>query len=668
MKKFGFLVLIPLILLGCKSSNSTTASKPQTDESPILLSVGGQDVRVNEFKYIYNKNNSRSNDAYSDSSITEYLDLYVKFRLKVLEAEDQKLDTASAFIKELGGYKKQLAKPYLTEKSVTERLTKEAYDRLTQEVRTAHILIKVPEEADPIDTLKAYNKLVDIRKQIVSDGADFGDMAVQHSEDQSAQMSSAPVGYRGDLGYFTALSLVYEYENAMFNTPIGEISPIFRTQFGYHILKVIDRRKSEGEITVSHIMVRAADGLASEDSLEAKRKIDEIYTKASAGEDWNQLAKLFSDDKRSASQGGKIRPFRLGGQLGMPSLENAAFALQNPGDISKPVKTPYGWHVVKLIEKSTLAPYDEMKDELEKKISKKPRAQLNKQTLIKRLKEENNFTEFSAVKTKAFTEIDSSIIKGTWAYDKTLSFLGENIFSVGGDNFTIENFYSFAQKNQRPKKNLSPAYATQLLYDKFVDESIMTNEEAHLEEKYYDYKMLVKEYRDGILLFQLMDENVWSKAVKDTTGLKAFYEERKADYQWDKRAKATIYSIDTQENLNKLIPEVNAKKSNEELMEMFNNESALTLKIDNGTYEKGRSDVIDAIDWTKPSSQLEQDGRYYYVVIDEILPESPKTLKDARGLIISDYQNHLEKIWIEELRGKYSVSINDDVVQSLIKE
>ncbi len=657
------LILITIFAFGCKSS-SNTASAPKKEEK-IILEIGKERVSSSEFDYIYNKNNNKTESAYSENSIREYLDLFIKFKLKVLEAENQHLDTATSFIQELNGYKKQLAKPYLSEKGYIEKLTKEAYERYKQEVSTSHILIKVAAEADPSDTSAAYNKIADIRKQI-AEGADFGEMALTHSEDPSAKMENSPVGYKGNLGYFTALSLVYEYENAMYNTPVGQVSPIFRTQFGYHILKVNDKRNSRGEALASHIMIRAADGMEESDSLEAKRKIDEIHEKLTAGSDWNEMCSNFSDDNRTKQQGGKMRPFRLDGQMGMPAFEHAAFNLK-PEQFSKPVKTPYGWHIVKLHEIKMLDPYEEMKDALQKKVSKKPRAQQSQKALIARLKKENNFKEFPQAKEQALSKADSSLTEGKWEYDAADQSLSTTLFSVKENNYSIREFYEYLKVYGRKKPGLSPKYAMELHYKKFVDKTVVEYEENHLESKYYDYKMLVKEYRDGILLFQLMDENVWSKAVKDTAGLRAFYEAHKSDYQWKKRAEANVYNAASKEQIELLKKDLKAGKTHDELLKTYNEKSALALKIDEGTFETGKNDVVDKIDWTKGSGEVEKDNRFYYVVIKKVIPAGQKELKEARGLIISDYQNHLEEEWLKELKTKYPAKVNDEVVKGLIR-
>ena len=355
MKKTLVACISVISIYGCQ-----TAKQPQTQSnlaqpaaSPSMMTLGTSQVKTNEFKYVYAKNNANTPEAFSEKSLRDYLDLYTNFRLKILAAEAEGKDTLSEFKSELEGYRKQLAQPYLTEKGVTEQLIKEAYERMKEEVSASHILIMVNPEAEPKDTLEAYLKLVEYRKRALA-GESFDSLASKYSQDPSAKQNF------GKLGYFTAMQMVYQFEEAAFKTPVGNISMPVRTRFGYHILKVTGRRPSRGEVKVAHIMIRAAEGITKEDSLAAKQKADEIYSKLKSGEKWEDLCTQFSDDQNSKSKGGEMQAF-ASNQLGVPTFEDAAFGLEKPGDFSKPIKTAYGWHIIKLIEKQPLKPFAENK-------------------------------------------------------------------------------------------------------------------------------------------------------------------------------------------------------------------------------------------------------------------------------------------------------------------
>ncbi|HVD97391.1 MAG TPA: peptidylprolyl isomerase [Cytophagaceae bacterium] len=558
MKHINFLLIASALLwAGCKSSQQTSVSKSSStsktstaSNQPVLAKFGDNNIYTPEFEYVYKKNNANTPDAYTSQSLKEYLDLYTNFRLKVKEAEVMGLDTTAAFKKELEGYRKQLAQPYLTEKGVTDQLCREAYERMKEEVNASHILIEVGPDADPKDTLIAYNKIVEIRQKAVA-GEDFGKLAVQYSQDPSAKNN------KGNLGYFTALQMVYPFEDAAYKTKVGEISNPVRTRFGYHILKVNNRRPSQGQVHVAHIMVRATSGLPVADSLAAKQKIDEIYKKLKSGEKWEAMVSQFSDDVNSKTHAGELPWFSTGRMI--PSFEEASFKLVNPGDISEPVQTPYGWHIIKLLEKKKLETYEELEPTIKSKVAKDSRSELNKTVLLQRLKKEDNFVEYPKAVDAAISMADSTLIQGSFS-KTTDEKTNQTLFTIKNEKYTTADFFAYVKTTQKPRKNISPAQYMRNLYKDYSNSKLLSYEENHLEEKYLDYKMLVREYRDGILLFQLMDDKVWSKAIEDTAGLKKFFKENNNNYTWSTRAQATIYNVADQQTLDKLKQELGKDK------------------------------------------------------------------------------------------------------------
>ena len=537
---------VATLLAGCQTSkpaaSTATAALPT---GPAVETLGTYPVPANEFAYVYRKNNSSAPDYGTRQSVTDYLDLYTNFRLKVLEAEQRGLDTTQAFKRELDGYRQQLAQPYLTEKSVTDQLVREAYDRMSQEVNASHILIRVAPDATPQDTLVAYQKIEKIRQQALS-GTDFGQLARTQSEDPSAKENG------GKLGYFTAMQMVYPFETAAYKTPVGQVSQPIRTRFGYHVIKVNDKRTAQGEIKVAHLMIRANANAPKADSLTAKKKIDELYSRLKKGENWDKLVAQFSEDAGSAANGGELPPFGTGRMI--PSFEEVAFKLQKPGDISAPVQTPYGWHVIKLIEKQPLAKFADMESGLKSKVAKDSRSELNKAAFLKRIRQEDQFSEVAAAKTYVFSKADTALVAGRYKYTTAAAVAkapkgsandNSTLFSIKGKPYLVKDFLAYAQQNQRPRTGAQPAFAMQQLYDQYVEQSLTDFEKNSLDTKYEDYRMLVKEYRDGILLFQLMDEKVWSKAIEDTVGLKKYFAENQAKYQWDQRVQGTVISAAT---------------------------------------------------------------------------------------------------------------------------
>ena len=536
---------VAALLAGCQASKPATTAPMATSTGPAVEMLGTYPVPANEFAYVYRKNNSSAPDYGTRQSVTDYLDLYTNFRLKVLEAEQRGLDTTQAFKRELDGYRQQLAQPYLTEKSVTDQLVREAYDRMGQEVNASHILIRMAPDAAPADTLAAYNKVVALRQRATS-GEDFAKLARENSEDPSAKENG------GKLGYFTAMQMVYPFESAAFKTPVGQLSPPIRTRFGYHLIKVNDKRTAQGEVKVAHLMVRANPSAAKADSLTAKKKIDELYSRLQKGESWDKLVAQFSEDQGSAANGGELPPFGTGRMI--PSFEEAAFKLQKPGDLSAPVQTPYGWHVIKLIEKQPLAKFADLEAGLKSKVSKDSRSELNKAAFLKRVRREDQFVENAAAKAYTFSKADTALVTGRFKYAapaatakaaKNAATDNSALFTIKGKAYPVKDFLAYVQQNQRARAGAQPAFLLQQLYDQYVDQSLTEFEKNSLDTKYEDYRMLVKEYRDGILLFQLMDEKVWSKAIEDTVGLKKYFAGNQAKYQWDQRVQGTVVSAAT---------------------------------------------------------------------------------------------------------------------------
>lgn len=552
MKKIVIACLSIIALNGCKSTKQPSSAKLAPETSPTLITLGSTQVKANEFRYVYNKNNGSATDAYTEKSLRDYLDLYTNFRLKILEAEAGGRDTLKDFKTELEGYRKQLATPYLTEKGVTEQLVKEAYERMKEEVNASHILLNVNPDAEPKDTLIAYNKLIEYRKRALA-GESFDSLAKKYSEDPSAKQNN------GKLGYFTAMQMVYPFEDAAFKTTTGSISMPVRTRFGYHILKVNGRRPSRGEVKVGHIMIRAGEGISKEDSLAAKQKSDEIYNKLKAGEKWNILCDQFSDDFNTKANGGELQTF-ASNQLGVPAFEDASFALAKPGDISKPVKSPYGYHIIKLLEKQPLKPFSEMESGLKTKVQRDSRSDLNKTIFLQKRKSEYKYTENMTTLNQVYAAADTNVANGTFNYKAENPLLKQSVFTIDGKPCTVKSFYDYIKENQKPKKGMTPSAAMRNQLKAFADKSVMDYEESQLSRKYEDYRMLYKEYRDGILLFSLMDEKVWTKAVNDTAGLKNFYEQNKANYQWKKRNDAIVLNAADESTLKKAV--ANIKSSN----------------------------------------------------------------------------------------------------------
>ncbi|MBL7929220.1 MAG: peptidylprolyl isomerase [Bacteroidia bacterium] len=693
LKKVIFIFIAVLIL----TDLSVTA---QSANDPVLMTIGGSPVSKSEFERVYRKNNNRE-DLSDPAAVQEYMQLFINYKLKVKEAETLRLDTGSAFVSELNGYKKQLAQPYLTDKDVSEELIKEAYERMKKEVRASHVLIKVAADALPKDTLEAWSRIMIIRDHLTGKAitaqrlaeyeaiakkafkgdtsllsrvealkqairikgsnaeTSFTSIAKSISEDPSAADNG------GDLGYFTALMMVYPFETAAYNTKPGEISQPVRTKFGYHLIRVSDVRPASGEIHTAHIMVKLAPN--SHDSVvnQAKQKIDEIYSKLKAGEKFEDLAQQYSDDRGSAKSGGVLPWFGTGRMVA--EFEKAAFALANDGDVSQPIKTSYGWHIIKRLEKRPLASFDEKKAELKNQIQRDSRSEMSKSSMIARIKKENAFKEFTKNKDEIINALDTNLVNGEWNA-ASVSRLNKPLFSLGGKIYTQTDFANYIVSRQTKRSNTNAQAIGYSMYDNYVNESCIEFEESQLENKYSDFRNLMREYRDGILLFDLTDKMVWSKAVKDSAGLADFYENNKQNYMWGKRCKAIVYICSSKDIAGRVKKMLKKGESADKIAAEINDKSQLNVSIKEGTFSKGENEWVDQVTWVKGiAPEIVKGSQVVIVDIKSVLEPMPKSLDEAKGLVTSDYQNNLEQQWLIELRSKYEVKINDEVLKTIGK-
>jgi peptidyl-prolyl cis-trans isomerase SurA len=643
-----------------KAPQVVTVAAPVV-EDPIMLIVGGDAVTRAEFESIYRKNNSKDT-ASSRKALEEYLQLFINFKLKVKAAKVAGKDTAKAFQTELKGYRRQLAQPYLTDKNVNDKLIQEAYDRSKKDIKASHILISLPSEPLPKDTLAAYTKAMKIRERLIK-GEDFALLSRQNSEDPSAKQND------GDLGYFTSMMMVYPFESAAYLTPIGEISAPVRTKFGYHILKVTNVRDAQGQVHVAHIMVKNPENAKDSIIAENKKKIDEINSKIKKGDDFGQLASQFSDDRSSGKNGGQLPWFGTGKMV--PEFEKVAFELKNDNEVSEPFRTPYGWHIVKRLERKGVQSFDEVKAELKSKISKDSRSQLSSDAVIARVKKENGFTEDFKALDEFILKVDTSFLSGRWKSDGVKTML-KPLFVLGKEASTQYDFAEFLVQNQsRQTKDNNLEALVRKSYDYFKNEKVKAYEDVRLEQKYPEFRMLMQEYRDGIMLFEITDENVWSKALKDTIGLEEFHKQNLANYMWGNRVEAVVYKskdVKIAKATRKLVAK-RAKKgtSIDAIRAEVNESSQLNLQTEKGSFSKGDNETVDGVNWVLGISddKVNADGSVTFVEITKILEPNPKTLQEARGLITADYQTYLEQKWIKELQSKYPVEVKRDIFESI---
>lgn len=636
----------------------TTTVCAQSDDA-ILMTVGGQEVTVGEFKYIYEKNNGDGAN-YSRMSINEYLDLYTKFKLKVAEAKSMGLDTVSVLNKELEGYRKQLADSYIMDKEVVKTLVKELYERKKTDVRLSHILMSVSKRANATEIENKRKSLEEILNKIRS-GEDFVTLARKYSEDKNTAKNG------GDFGWLTAKlpSGFYDFENALYDLDKGEVSDIIRTPLGWHIIKKTDTRKARGQIKVAHILKRTSTA----NPTLAKKEIDKIFAELANGADFAELAKNNSDDDKTAKRGGELAPFGIKVYEG--SFEEAAFELKEDGDHTQPIKTKIGYHIIKRLEKIDLDPYPQFEARNTASIKKDSRYEAQKEKVIEDIKinakyklNQNVLDDFAAQQTE-------ELYTYKW---KPTDIKDEVLFSFGGKkDYMISDFMTYLKSNTRKrlrfnKKDPIVESVNSLLND-YVKESTLKYEQSNLEDRHPEYKSLMREYEEGILLFEASKQEVWDKASKDTLGLYTFYEENKSNYMWLPRADVATYSVKADAKKSQDVYKCAKKKNDKKLLDKFNKkETILTSEINKiERASKGQ----EGMEWKEGSrseySYDEKSGVGSFKKILKIYKPTIKTLEEARGYVIADYQDKLEKEWVKNLKDKYQVSLNKEIIDQMIK-
>ncbi len=628
-------------------------------ESPVLMTIGNEQVSLEEFERIYRKNNNEA--SLNRQNPEEYLELFVNFKVKVKEAEALGMDTTTKFINELEGYRKQLAKPYLVDEEAKEAMMKEAYEWSKYDILASHILIRLPANPSPEDTLAAYDKIMEIRSRIQR-GEAFDVVARATSEDASVHQNG------GNLNYFTVFSMVYPFEKVAFNTKVGLLSMPFQTSYGYHILKLVDKRPARGSIKVAHIFIRTPSGISEDQKKEAYGKVQMVYDSLQIGADFGALAMHHSDDRSSAISGGEIPWFGTGRMI--PDFEDACFDLEKKGDYSKPFKSFYGWHIVKLIDKKEIGSYEEMKPELQQKIDRGDRSTARSADFISKLKTEYHFSENREALQAIYQAADSTLRLGTWKAG-SLKNLNSILIKIGEQEVLTGRFASYVEEKQYHGKARDPRVWVNQLYNSFSDELVIAYEEERLSEKYPEFKYIYQEYHDGILLFDIMDQKVWSMAITDTAGLETFYKEHRKSYMWEERTEAFIVTCSKETDLagvRSAYKKIAKGKLDQEALnaKYCSSESVDCITLTHLLVEKGENALIDAQKGVSgPGPVLEDVGSSTFVIVKGQRSPEPKKLDEARGQITSDYQEFLESEWLKSLKEKYPVSINQDLLKQI---
>jgi len=636
-----------------------------------LLVIENQKVPVSEFLDIYTKNNK--NVDYSKASIDEYLDLFINYKLKLMEIQRLRLDTQKNFINEFQKYRDQLAQSYLIDKNTVDKLINEAYNRIQNDVRVSHILVKLSPYANPKDTLKAYNKALEIRKKLLN-GADFAKLAIEMSDDNSARDQNTAdgrliPGNGGDLGYFNVFNMLYDFETAAYNLNVGDISLPVRTPVGYHIIKLTEKHPAIYRFKIAHILLMYPPNATTQDKESIKAKADSIYKEILSGADFAELANLHSEDKGSANKGGELpwlTPFRL-----VPSFVQPIYN-HKPGDYIPPVETFYGWHIIKLIDKQSPPDFASVKQELLTKLYKDSRYLLAQKKIADSLKQIYKIQYDKKLLVNIAKSINKdSLVKRSFK-ESQIPNLDHILVKIDDHSIYIKDFATYIKKNQSLFTNTDDIQIfVNKMFDNFLNDKILEIEKENLEKKNPKFATQINDYKEGILIFNLMDQNVWSKAMQDTAGLKAYYETIKNKYLTDEKAKIGIFKTNDAKIAQKVQKTLqkNIQKSqlNPNLILSKINKKNNVVSYDSMIIETKKLADIGLEKTVNTILSKENNNSYEIYWLQSIIAPQPKSLDEVRGLVISEYQTYLEKQWINELRSRYHWQVNDEVLKSLYK-
>jgi len=629
------------------------SASAQTSD-PVLMRVGNDNVTLSEFEMIYKKN-LQKDQKITQESLDEYIKLFTNFKLKVQAAKDAGIDTGRAFVTEYSGYRRQLAQPYLKDKAAEEKLARIYAERAAKDLRVSHILIKSKNECDTAAAAKKARELTAKLKK----GLKWEDAVAQYSEDEFSKSAG------GDLGWFTAGMWAYAFENVAYGLKNNEVSEPVKTSYGYHIIRKTGERAARGEVKVAHIFVAApekdVDAVAK-----AKAKITEAYDKLAAGGTWTDVLMAYSEDRNSMGTGGELPAFGIGQMV--PSFEDAAYGLKTVGEYSAPVQTKFGWHILRLSEKKTAPTYEQDPDTYLKKVQKS--AQLTRilnDNFTARIKPEVSFSE----NQKFWSDLLAAIGTGNVRVSRLDSIADAALFSIEGTQVMYKDFESYFKPRVPRNGEINYCSLREKYYMPYVQQKVGEAYESKLEGKFPEYRALMKEFKEGMMQFELMKQNVWDKSVEDTAGLRAYFNQHRSEYMWGPRNEAILFTSADSSALAALHPSLDklaaGKTTADKLLKKINKkETVITTSVvlEEKTDNEGLIATHIAAGQVSPLFRSKENLNVL-VLTSERQPE-PKDLKDVKGAVISKYQEYLENEWINTLKARYPVSVDNKVLYKLI--
>jgi peptidyl-prolyl cis-trans isomerase SurA len=618
-----------------------------------LLTIGGKPVDKNELIYLISKGNSTEDvsKGMSREEFEENLSLFVNYKLKVREAEELGLDKSVEFTREFASFQENLKAPFLIKNSLEEGELRKAYSRMQEVVRASHILFQFPPNASRDDSLIVLKMALKVKGEIEQNG-DINALAEQYSDDPSAKIN------KGDLGYFTSLQMVQPFEDAAYNIQTGKVSDPVLTNFGYHLIQVKDRQPNPGQVRISHILVRIDENSSTGEDL-ARRKIADIYTEIQKENTvWEDIVKTYSEDPASSKNGGILPWFSVGSMI--PEFEIAAFSLTEIDEVSPPVRTQYGYHILRLEDKKPLESFESMEENIRSRILRDSRSTMIQSQVMAIQKARYAFDE-NEIAIEALSASMNSLSGSAFIPAlENANEASQTLFTLKGKTYTSQDLANFVREEEiipRSNNGIFDAW-----YEQFTASKLNQAEEADLLANNTEYQMLLKEYRDGILLFSLMNEEVWQKGILDSLGQVSFYTKNIKNYQWKSRVNAFVVKVLDPAQLDWARSELKGKTLNEELVSKFEidykTNKPLAYQTELGLVEYTTHPVLSKADLNLPYQEIESEGIINVVLLGEKFPAGPKEFEETRGLVIRDYQDFLDNSLLEKVKRKYPVVIN----------
>ncbi len=643
----GFLLLgLGLVAIASASAKNPAKTAAEKPASQVLMTIKGKPVSLGEFEYLYHKNNSQQAQ---EQTIPEYLDMFVVYKQKVADAEAEGIDRSEAFRNEYEGYRRELAEPYMRVQEVEDSLINLTYDRMKEEVLASHIMLPLQ---GITSTGKTQPEMLDSIRTAILDGADFATLARQFSIDRSVSQNG------GSMGYVVPGRFPYAFEDMVYSTEVGQISPVFATPFGYHIVKVFDRRPGRGQVLVEHIL-KLTQGMTEISAAHKKAQIDSIAGLLAAGGDFEAIAKAESEDPGSARAGGKLQWFGVG--MMVPEFEEAAFNLK-VGETSEPIKTAYGYHIIRKLDQRDIEPLEVVRGQIKTSIAQDDRSRMPRQRKMQQLrgkygaKIDNGNLDAIRAEIVANRGLDSVL------YNKYL--LSNMVLaSVQKQEVLLSEIISQLSSEQ-PGTPAQQADILEETLNKEVDGIVAELERQDMEKNNPEYANLLNEYRDGMLLFEVSDNKVWSKAKNDKEGLEKYFQAHRSKYKWDKpRYKGYVVFAANDSTLQEARQYLDANNfPNDQLTAEMRKKFGKEIKIERVIAAQGENAITDYLGFGGEKPEPKGKWACYFAYRDKVV-DAPEDATDVRGAVTADYQNDLEAAWLKELKKKYPAKVNKKVLQ-----